>query len=153
MTIDISKLADPLAGISPAEARGLIRLGIDIVHIPRIQESLDRHGGAFERKLFTEGELSYANAAPAHRAERFAARFAAKEAVIKAAALTEDGVNWRELEVVRESSGYCRMQLHGRALELARQRGASRFLLSLSHDGEYAAAVVAALSDKDDQDG
>ena len=153
MTIDISKLADPLAGISPAEARGLLRLGIDLVHIPRIQESLDRHSGAFERKLFSEAEIAYANAAPAHRAARFAARFAAKEALIKAAALTEDGVSWRDMEVVREDSGYCRLQLHGRALELARQRGASRFLLSLSHDGEYAAAVVAALSDKDDLGG
>ncbi|TFZ01166.1 holo-ACP synthase [Ramlibacter rhizophilus] len=148
MTFDISKLTDPLAGISPAEARRLVRLGLDLVHIPRIQESLERHGAAFERKLFSAAEIAYANASPAHRAARFAARFAAKEAVIKAVGLAEHGVSWREIEVVRDENGHCRLRLEGRTLALARERGTSELLLSLTHDGDYAAAVVAALSDK-----
>lgn len=148
MTIDISKMADALVGGSPARRYGIVRLGIDLVHIPRIQESLDTLGAAFERKLFTPDEAAYANAAPVHRAERFAARFAAKEAAIKAVGLAQEGVSWREMEVVRESDGHCTLRLHGRALGFAAARGICGCLLSLTHDGEYAAAVVAALSDK-----
>lgn len=147
MTLDISKLTDPLTGLCPAPGYGVVRLGMDLVHIPGIAQSLARHGDAFERKLFTPDERAYANAAPAQRAQRFAARFAAKEALIKAIGLAEDGVSWCELEVVREADGACRVRLHGHALALARERGLDGFLVSLSHDGEYAAAVVAALSD------
>lgn len=148
MTIDISKMTDALMGGWPARPYGIVRLGIDIVHIPRIQESLDKLGAAFERKLFTADEIAYANTAPPHRAARFAARFAAKEATIKAAGLAQEGVSWREMEVVRDADGQCTMRLHGRTLEFASARGIGGCLLSLTHDGEYAAAVVAALSDK-----
>nr|WP_236589364.1 holo-ACP synthase [Ramlibacter aurantiacus] len=132
----------------PATGRGLVRLGIDLAHIPRIRESLARFGDSFEHRLFTPEEIAYARAAPALHAERLAARFAAKEATIKALSLADAGVNWREMEVVREADGHCHMRLHGRVLDIARTAGVDRLLLSLTHDGDYAAAVVGVLSDK-----
>lgn len=126
----------------------LVAIGIDLVHVPRIEESLRTVGERFVQRMFTEAEAAYAAGSPPARAERLAARFAAKEAAIKALNLSEVGVDWRDLEVVRHDDGRCELVLHGRALEHARARGVGRTLVCLSHDGEYAAAVVAALSDK-----
>jgi holo-[acyl-carrier protein] synthase len=125
------------------------RIGIDLVHIPRIEASLQRFGDRFVARLFTPAEGAYARSgSPPQRAERLAARFAAKEAAIKAFCLAEAGVDWKDLEVLRHDDGSCSLALHGRALEAARAQGLARGLVSLSHDGDYAAAVVAALSDK-----
>lgn len=120
-----------------------MRVGLDLVQISRIAESLERFGAAFERKLFTPDELAYARAGRGLAAQRLAARFAAKEAVIKALQFSEAGIGWREIEVRRAADGDCQVCLHGRARELAAQRGAAAMALSLSHDGDYAAAVVA----------
>jgi holo-[acyl-carrier protein] synthase len=121
------------------------RVGLDLVHIPRIAQSLQAFGERFQRKLFTDHEIAYAASAPAHRDERFAARFAAKEATIKALQLGNAGVSWREMEVWREATGECTLRLHGRAAEIAAQAGLHPELtVCLSHDGDYAAAVVVA---------
>ncbi len=124
------------------------RIGIDLVQISRIAQSRRRFGRRFEHKLFTQAELDYALASPGLEPERLAARFAAKEAAIKALGLSQAGVSWRELEVVRHETGECELKLHGRAAEVAARSGTTHLLLSLTHDGDYAAAVVAALSDK-----
>jgi holo-[acyl-carrier protein] synthase len=131
----------------------VVALGIDIVHIDRIRESMRDFGQRFEERMFTPAEAQYARAVPGQQAERLAARFAAKEAAIKALSLSEAGVDWRDIEVVRETDGSCRLALHGKAAEAARARGIARALVCLSHDGDYAAAVVAALSDKAQQSG
>lgn len=121
------------------------RIGLDLVHIPRIRQSLASFGSRFERKLFTPHEIAYANSAAPHRDERFAARFAAKEATIKALGLSNEGVGWREMEVWREPGGECILRLHGRAAQLAAAAGLhTELMVCLSHDGDYAAAVVAA---------
>ncbi len=143
----MSRLFHDLATDLGPRLPGVQRLGMDIVEISRIAESLQRFGERFERKLFTEGELRYAHAAPQQAPERLAARFAAKEAAIKALGLSQSGVSWRDLEVHRLASGECELRLHGRAAAIARDHGITRVLLSLSHDGGYAGAVVAALSD------
>lgn len=130
-----------------AQLPGVVRLGIDLVHIPRIEQSLAQFGDAFARKLFAAGEIAYCEGSPHDRAQRFAARFAAKEAAIKALSLSEAGISWREIEVVRADDGACSLALHGRVLEIASTLGIGRCIVCLSHDGEYAAAVVAALSD------
>lgn len=132
--------------LSVAQA-GPTRIGIDLVHIARIEESLRTIGERFVHRMFTAQEADYANSAPHARAERLAARFAAKEAAIKALGLPEAGIDWREIEVVREDDGRCSLALHGRALQHVRAIGSPRALVCLSHDGEYAAAVVAVLSD------
>lgn len=120
---------------------------MDLVHVARIEESLRDFGARFAQKLFTEAEIAYAETSPTERAARFAARFAAKEATIKALSLSDAGVSWRDMEVRRAEDGACSLVLRGGALAAARALHIGDWLVCLSHDGEYAAAVVAALSD------
>lgn len=116
-----------------------MKVGIDLVDVRRIAASIAGFGDRFLRRVFTDGELAYAQAAPALTAERLAARFAAKEAAKKA--LDLDGVGWRDLEVVRSPSGACQLVLHGAARARA---GAMSLALSMSHEGDHATAVVIA---------
>jgi len=109
-----------------------------------MDESLREFGDRFANRLFTPHELDYSIAGHGVRAQRLAARFAAKEAVIKALGLSEAGVSWREIEVVKLSDGGCAIALHGRVAQLAAAMGAQSFCVSLTHEGDYAAAVVAA---------
>jgi holo-[acyl-carrier protein] synthase len=142
-----SQLIHSLIGDWPARLPGVVRLGMDLVHIPRIEESVREFGQRFLQRQFTDGELAYACEVRELQAERLAARFAAKEATIKALGLHDAGVNWRDMEVVRAPDGSCTLALHGTALEAARAQRIDRVLVSLSHDGDYAAAVVAAVSE------
>ena len=123
---------------------------MDLVHVPRVAESLRDFGSRFAQRLFTEAEIAYAQSSEAERDARFAARFAAKEATIKALSLSDAGVNWRDMEVRRADDGACSLVLRGEALAAARALRISKVLVCLSHDGDYAAAVVAALSDTDE---
>ena len=141
------KLIKTLSFALSGTSAHVLALGMDVVFIPRIEESLHSFGERFEERLFTPGESAYARSAPAQRAERLAARFAAKEAVIKALCLGESGVDWRDIEIVRKDDGSCEVALHDKAAAALAARGADRLLICLSHDGDYAAAVVAALSD------
>lgn len=117
-------------------------VGIDLVQLSRIRESVDTFGDRFLRRVFTEGELAYATATPELGPARLAARFAAKEATIKALDLAERGVGWREIEVTRSKSGAPSLVLHGNARAAAEEAGASDLTVSLSHEGDYATAVV-----------
>ncbi len=121
---------------------GVLRVGIDLVQISRITESVERFGDRFLRRVFTDGEIAYATAAPARASERLAARFAAKEATMKALGLVEQPADWRNIEVRRSPSGTCDLALHGGVREAAIRLGAEAFALSLSHEGDYATAVV-----------
>jgi holo-[acyl-carrier protein] synthase len=122
-----------------------LRVGMDVVDIRRVSESIERFGDRFVQRLFSEGELAYALNGEGQAAQRLAARFAAKEAAIKAFNLTEVGVNWRDIEVQKQPDGACRLALHGRAASQAERLGVCEIALSMSHDGDYAAAVVTAL--------
>jgi holo-[acyl-carrier protein] synthase len=122
-----------------------MRLGFDLVQISQIANSIEHFGKAFKTRLFTLGELAYAERSEAFRADRLAARFAAKEAVIKALGLSEAGISWRDIEVCKQPGGDCEIVLHGRVAELADAAGLSKLLLSLSHDGDYAGAFVTAI--------
>ncbi|MSP61018.1 MAG: holo-[acyl-carrier-protein] synthase [Myxococcales bacterium] len=129
--------------MSPAPS---VRVGIDLVRVSRVAESLDRFGERFLRRLFTDGEIGYAMAIPAQAAERLAARFAAKEAAVKALDLSARGVGWREIEVRRAPSGRCDLVLHGGARAAADEAGTDGIALSMTHEGDYAAAVVVTIS-------
>jgi holo-[acyl-carrier protein] synthase len=131
---------------APCLASQHLRTGIDVVEIGRIDESLQRFGTRFMRRLFRDDEIAYALSADGQVSQRLAARFAAKEAAIKAFGLSETGVAWRDIEVRRQPDGACSLALHGRAAERATELGVSEIALSLSHDGDYAAAVVTAIS-------
>ena len=128
-----------------------VSVGIDLVCVSRVTESLCRFGDRFLRRLFTEGEIAYANTSPELASERLAARFAAKEATIKALDLVEHGVGWRSIEVERSPRGRCRLILHGRARAAADAAGFAELSVSLSHEGEYATAVVLAIRQKEHQ--
>jgi holo-[acyl-carrier protein] synthase len=121
---------------------GTLRVGIDLVLVSRIAESLERFGDRFLLRIFTDEEIAYAAAAPAQRAERLAARFAAKEATIKALRLQDRAIDWRDIEVCRTPAGFVELALRGGAAEAAAQCGASDLALSLSHEGDFATAVV-----------
>jgi len=136
---------NPLAPDQTQQSRG--NLGFDLAQVSAIESSLRTFGERFAQRLFTPQELAYAGSGGGMRAERLAARFAAKEAVIKALGLSEAGVNWRDIEVVKFSDGACAISLHGRAARVAKAMGDPRLSLSLSHEGDYAGAVVMATFD------
>ena len=122
-------------------------VGVDLVRIPRLREVIARWDERFLRRVFTEDEIAYC------RARRdpvihFAARFAAKEAGMKALGTgASRGVLWRDLEVRREPGQAPTLELHGRSRELGLARGGRRVLLALSHDGDYALAHALLVDD------
>src|SRR5437667_4191433 len=92
----------------------IVGTGIDIAAVPRIAQSIERFGDRFIRRIFTEGEIRYCDS-KANRVERYAARFAAKEAAMKALGTGwNHGVRWRDIEVARKPGGRRRMSFHGR---------------------------------------
>ena len=124
-------------------------VGIDLVQLSRVSESMATFGDRFMRRVFTEGEIAYATAAPDLTPSRLAARLAAKEATIKALDLADRGVGWREIEVTRSPSGAPALVLHGNARAAAEEAGAPELSVSLSHEGDYATAVVISLSSRE----
>ncbi|MHC5023961.1 MAG: holo-ACP synthase [Planctomycetota bacterium] len=120
---------------------GVIGFGIDVVEIDRIAAMLAEHGDRFAQRVFTEGERSYADAGRRRRAERYAARFACKEAVLKALGTGwRDGIAWTDIEVRLEPSGRPFLRLAGRCAEIADAAGIARWQVSLSHTERYAVA-------------
>jgi holo-[acyl-carrier protein] synthase len=119
---------------------GRTRIGVDIVQISRVVDSLAQFGERFRRRLFTDHELACADEGAT--VDRLAARFAAKEAALKAFDLCEAGIDWREIEVRKLPNGACHLALHGKAAALA-GAWARDAALSLTHDGDHALAVVA----------
>jgi len=121
---------------------GVVGLGVDLIEIGRVREVLERHPERFPARCFTEAETAYCRRG-AHAEERFAARFAAKEAVMKALGTGwSDGVNFRDIEVTRQASGAPGIRLAGAALAVANRLGVQRIDLSLSHGRDQAIAIV-----------
>ena len=122
----------------------IVGLGIDVVDLARIQRILDgpaERARRFVDRCFTPAEQDYCRAAR-DAAARYGARFAAKEAASKALGVPE-GVRWVDVEVVKGEGGAPSLALHGVAAERARRMGVTRVLVTLTHDGGVAAAVVA----------
>lgn len=118
----------------------MIGLGLDLVEVDRMRRALTRTPGLVER-LFTPAERAY-SAQAADPAERFAVRFAAKEAVMKALGVGLGAVGWHDIEVTRTEAGVPGVRLAGRALELADAAGVRRWHLSLSHTATVAEAIA-----------
>jgi holo-[acyl-carrier protein] synthase len=120
----------------------IVGTGIDIAEVPRIREAIARHGQRFLKRIFTDGEIQYCDS-KANRVERYAARFAAKEAGMKAIGTGwNHGVRWRDIEVARQPGGRPTLVLHGKAAEFAAQLGANNIALSLTHTAHQAIAQV-----------
>jgi|SRR5579864_870887 len=120
----------------------IVGTGIDIAEVPRISESIARFGERFLRRVFTEGEIRYCDS-KANRAERYAARFAAKEAAMKALGTGWNrGVRWRDIEVYRQPGSRPTIKFYGVAAEFAAKLGARNISLSLTHTPQHAIANV-----------
>jgi holo-[acyl-carrier protein] synthase len=125
----------------------ILGVGVDITEVARIRAALEnpRTGARFRARVFTPGEAAYC-VKRRNGYESFAARFAAKEAMMKAiGGAVGRGVGWREIEVVR-GDGAPTIHLHGRAQACAEALGIRRIHLSLSHTAELAIAYVVAES-------
>lgn len=122
----------------------ILGTGVDIIEVARIQQAAERTPRFLER-VFTPAELAYANAAPRSRWRRLAARFAAKEALLKALGTGLRQVRWGEAEVVRNALGRPAFQLKGALAALAAARGVQELHLTLSHSDHYAVAYVIAV--------
>jgi holo-[acyl-carrier protein] synthase len=120
----------------------VIGLGADLCSITRMRVALDRTPRVAQR-VFTNAERGFCERL-ADPSERFAARFAAKEAVLKAMGVGLGACAFRDIEVVSDAAGAPSIALRGAASELAAARGISRWHLSLSHDSDTAIAVVIA---------
>jgi holo-[acyl-carrier protein] synthase len=114
-------------------------IGVDLIEVDRVQKAVERWGDRFLRRVYTEAEIDYCF----HNGERYrslAARFAAKEATMKALGTGwKQGVRWVDIEVVRQPGSAPEVSLHGRSRLLGR---GGRFLVSLSHTRAHAVAVV-----------
>lgn len=132
---------DAGTGIEALAAAGIAELGVDIVRVERIRDTLARFGDRFSRRVLTSGERRYVRG----RAETMAGRWAAKEAVSKVLGLGVRGIGWQEIEVERLPTGQPSVRLHGRAAARADQLGMGRVALSISHDTEYAVAIAFAI--------
>lgn len=120
----------------------ILGIGTDLAEVDRIRESIARFGDRFLNRIYTAGERAYA-ASKANPVERLAARFAAKEAGMKAIGTGwSQGVTWQDFAVVNEESGRPTLALHGAAKRKADAMGVKRISLSLTHTSAMALAVV-----------
>ena len=120
----------------------IVGTGIDIAEVPRVGQSIERFGERFLRRVFTEEEIKYCDS-KANRVERYAARFAAKEAAMKALGTGWNrGVRWRDIEVLRQPGSRPTIRFHGVAAEFAARLGTKNIALSISHTPEHAIANV-----------
>lgn len=123
----------------------IIGHGIDLVEIARVEGLIERHGPRALERIFTPGEAGYAGSSARLRGQRLAPRFAAKEAVFKALGTGwSAGMAWTDAEVVLLPSGAPTIRLHGRAREIAGERGIAGWFVSLTHTRTHAAASVIA---------
>jgi holo-[acyl-carrier protein] synthase len=120
----------------------ILGIGSDLAQVERIRKSIAQYGDRFLNRVYTERERAYASS-KANSAERYAARFAAKEAGMKAIGTGwRSGVAWKDFEVVNERSGQPTLRLSGVALEISVTMGVERISISLTHTAETAFAVV-----------
>lgn len=127
----------------PAPPQRVYGVGIDVVDLVEFEHAVAVGGERWLRKLFTDTERAYA----ACRADRYATRFAAKEAVVKALGVGfRDGVAARTVEIACDPAGRPHVRLHADAARVAQELGVGEVLVSLSRDGGVAAAAAWALS-------
>jgi holo-[acyl-carrier protein] synthase len=123
-------------------------VGVDIVETDRVRAALERFGEKFLRRVYSPVEVAFCR----RRAHELAARFAAKEAVMKALGTGARGVAWREIEVLPNRRGKPLVYLHGRARERAERIGLRGLDVSMSHSREYAVAFVVGQSQEPEPD-
>ena len=120
----------------------IVGTGVDLAEVPRIQASIERYGQKFIQRIYTPREIAYVER-KANKFERYAARFAAKEAGMKAIGTGwRRGVTWQDFEVANLPSGKPTLLLHGVAAKFAEKLGVKNISLSLTHTRELGMAHV-----------
>ncbi|MBI4444158.1 MAG: holo-ACP synthase [Acidobacteria bacterium] len=120
----------------------IVGIGVDLIEVSRLRRAIERHGERFLQRVFTPAEIAYCQSKK-NPYERFAARFAAKEAAMKALGTGwRHGVQWREIEVYNCPGGKPALRLKGQAEEIYRSWGGIQILLSITHTSEHALAEV-----------
>lgn len=120
----------------------ILGIGVDAIETARIDKLICSKGESFSLRVFTEAEIAYCENKK-NKAQHYAARFAAKEAFMKALGTGKQlGISWREIEIYHNDLGKPGIKLSGRALEIAREKGVTAIHLSLTHLKEIALAVV-----------
>ena len=120
----------------------IVAIGIDLVEISRLEDVLARRGERFRARVFTEREIAYCESLGSKFAS-YAARFAAKEAVMKALGTGwSEGIGWKDIEVASQQGEAPTIKLHNRAHDRMRVIGASKIHLSLTHSGNLAIAQI-----------
>jgi len=120
----------------------IVGTGVDLAEVPRIRASIERFGAKFVDRIYTPAEIAYVER-KANRFERYAARFAAKEAGMKAIGTGwRRGVKWQDFEVANLPSGKPTLRFHGAAARFAEQLGVRSVALSLTHTSELGMAHV-----------
>lgn len=123
----------------------MITNGIDLVRVSDVADALDRFGARYMDRLFTAREqVDLGAVSHVRRSTHLAALFAAKEATFKALRLRRLLGGWRSIELVRTADGWLEVRLHGAVAALAHERGVAHVSVSISHEGDYAAAVATA---------
>jgi holo-[acyl-carrier protein] synthase len=121
-----------------------LRVGLDLVSVQTITDSLSAHGERYLTRVYTTSEIADCRAGDTVDPERLAARFAAKEATFKVLRVGDEAVAWTDVEVVRDRTGWVGLRLSGHAATLAEAAGISELAVSLSHEQGCAAAIVIA---------
>jgi holo-[acyl-carrier protein] synthase len=129
--------------VAPLQGEALIiGMGVDLAEVGRIRAAIERHGEPFLRRVYTAGEREYCERFK-NKYERYAGRFAAKEAAMKALGTGwRRGVRWVDFEVVRELGGRPTIRLDGEARKIAEELGVKRIALSITHTEAQALAQV-----------
>lgn len=124
--------------------------GIDMIELSRIKDMLDKHDQHFIERCFTQNEQTYANTSPKRTVEIYAARFAAKEAVLKAIGTGwRDGIAWTDIDVTKDKYGAPGIKLAGQAARYADRKGIAQWQISLTHTKTHAMASAIALAHSD----
>jgi holo-[acyl-carrier protein] synthase len=126
---------------------GSVRVGVDLMPADEVARSVAAFGQRYLDRVYTPHEQACSTGTPTVAAEHLAARFAAKEAVIKVLRPTAAQPPWPSIEVRRDAGGWCEIALSGPAAAMARQQGLDHFTVSLAHEAGMAVAVVAAQVD------
>jgi holo-[acyl-carrier protein] synthase len=120
----------------------ILGTGVDLAEVDRIRDAIGRHGDRFVRRIYTEAEIAYVER-KANRFERYAGRFAAKEAGMKAIGTGwKRGVSWQDFEVSNLPSGRPTLRLRGEAARIAEKMGVKSISLSITHTAQLGMAHV-----------
>lgn len=120
----------------------IVGMGVDIAEVERIRAAIEKRGAAFLKRVYTAKEAAYCERFK-NKYERYAGRFAVKEAAMKALGTGwQHGVRWVDLEVVREKSGRPTLAISGEAGKIAERLGVKHIAVSITHTAEQALALV-----------